>query len=157
MYYHRRFGYLFMRSFKKNKFKQYGFTMMELLIVISLIGILSGVMLNVVSSTKQKQRAEDAVKRTNIEKIVAGVEAYRSGQGYYPATAAATSTYIKWPASPGTYTYRTNSPTNTEFWVYVPMASVPNKIIKYCSNPPAGVLPKIKDCSSTATTTCTGC
>ena len=121
--------------------------MIELLIVISLIGVLSGILLNVIGSTKQKQRAEDAVKRTNLEKAVAGIEAFRSGEGRYPISPLEVTDYIKsWPGAE--YIYNTNLPAYTEFWIYVPMSVVynPPRMFKYCSNPPGSELPKIKEC-----------
>lgn len=61
-----------------------GFTLVELLIVIALIGILSGLLLSIMSPTQQKNRAEDGVIRANIEEAVQGIEAYRAAEGTFP-------------------------------------------------------------------------
>ncbi len=47
----------------------HGFTLIELLIVIVLIGILSGVLLAVIQPGAQRARANEAVMRTNMDKI----------------------------------------------------------------------------------------
>ena len=46
-----------------------GFTLIELLIVIVLIGILSGVLLAVIQPGAQRSRANEAVAKSNLDKI----------------------------------------------------------------------------------------
>lgn len=61
-----------------------GFTLVELLIVVVLISILSGIGLSILNPVRQRQIAEDGVKRSNITKMVDTLEAYFSGEGSYP-------------------------------------------------------------------------
>ncbi len=52
-----------------------GFTLIELLIVIVLIGILSGVLLSVIQPGAQRERAQQAVMRENLDKLLMAVQA----------------------------------------------------------------------------------
>lgn len=75
-----------------------GFTLVELLIVISLLGILSGVMFSVINPKKTRQSSEDRIRITNTQKIKEAANAYFSLEGKYPTTEAEISPYIaSWP------------------------------------------------------------
>lgn len=78
-----------------------GFTLIELLIVVSLVGILSGIVISVINPTLLNNRAKDGVRLGNVAKVAQAFEAYYAAEGSYPATQAAlqtTSGYIKsWP------------------------------------------------------------
>ena len=92
--------------------KNYGFTIIELLVVISVIGVLAGVTINAIDGQRQQQYAQDSSKKTNLEKTCAGIKAYHEGEGSYPlegdennplhssaATANVMKIYINnWPA-----------------------------------------------------------
>lgn len=56
--------------FKSNK----GFTLLELLIVVLIIGILSGVIISVVNPVAQQNRAEYTVTIPSLTKIVLSTE-----------------------------------------------------------------------------------
>ena len=62
------------------------FTLVELLIVVTVIGILSGILLNVVDVTKTRGKARDGVRMANMSKLVQGIEAYAISEGNYPTT-----------------------------------------------------------------------
>jgi len=62
-----------------------GFTLVELLVVISLIGILAGVMISTINPVKQRKIAEDGVKMANLQKYALGIEAYGNASSSYPA------------------------------------------------------------------------
>ena len=98
--------------FNKKKLPGYGFTLIELLIVVSILGILGGVTINVINISAQRNRASDGVKRATLEKLIQGIESKYAIEGTYPANSADTNlipTYIKaWPnGTPvgATYTY----------------------------------------------------
>ncbi|EKD99727.1 MAG: hypothetical protein ACD_22C00189G0005 [uncultured bacterium] len=83
----------------RNNFNR-AFTLIELLIVVSLIGILSGVTLTVINANRQREVASDSVKQANLEKLVQGVESYKASEGIYPVSIKDSGliTYIsKWP------------------------------------------------------------
>lgn len=63
---------------------RHGFTLVELLIVISLVGILSGVALSIINPKKQRQVAEDGVRQSNLNKYALGIESYGNSVGKYP-------------------------------------------------------------------------
>ncbi len=86
-----------------------GFTIVELLIVISIIGILSGVMLSVINVQQTKNRAQDAVRKEDISSIAGALERYYADFNQYPAnTGALAPTYIRAVPTPpegGSYSY----------------------------------------------------
>jgi len=64
-----------------------GFTLVELLVVISLIGILAGVTISIINPKKQRQVAEDGIRQANLQKYALGIEAYGTANGSYPTDA----------------------------------------------------------------------
>jgi len=68
---------------KSLKNKQSGFTIIELLIVIVVIGILAGLVLTTFNGIQQKAR--DTERQTDIKAIHAQVEAFWAQKGYYPS------------------------------------------------------------------------
>lgn len=68
------------RYLRSNK----GFTLVELLVVISLVGILAGVMISIINPVKQRKIAEDGVKMANLQKYALGIEAYGNANSFYP-------------------------------------------------------------------------
>jgi len=101
-----------------------GFTLIELLIVISILGILSGVMYVVINPEAIRGTARDSVRLSNVRKLVEAIESYANMEGTYPADKAAliSSTYLaNWPTdeplSGDSYIYTYYSPTDS-FEVY---------------------------------------
>ena len=70
-----------MRSFKRQK----GFTIVELLIVIVVIGILATLV--IVTFTGIQQKARNTKRQTDINAVDSHVEAYFTENGYYPTLA----------------------------------------------------------------------
>lgn len=64
---------------------QSGFTIVELLIVIVVIGILAGLVLNTFNGIQA--RARDTERKTDVNAIHAQVEAFHASNGFYPTTA----------------------------------------------------------------------
>lgn len=78
--------------------KQQGFTIVELLIVIVVIGILAALVINTFNGIQQKAR--DTERQTDIKALYGQVEAYYVQNGYYPSltdmnTATFRSTNLK--------------------------------------------------------------
>lgn len=63
--------------------KQSGFTIVELLIVIVVIGILAGLVITTFNGIQQKGR--DTERETDIKALHGQVEAYYAQKGYYPS------------------------------------------------------------------------
>ena len=72
---------------------QSGFTIIELLIVIVVIGILAGLVLNVFTGIQEQGR--DAERKTDLEATEGHLEAYAAKNGYYPTDAnVADTTFV---------------------------------------------------------------
>tara|TARA_B100002052_G_C15648574_1_gene491772 strand:+ start:78 stop:572 length:495 start_codon:yes stop_codon:yes gene_type:complete len=67
------------------KQRQSGFTIVELLIVIVIIGILATLVIVTFSGVQQKAR--DSERKTDINGIASQMEAFYAQEGYYPAAA----------------------------------------------------------------------
>ncbi|HIA92074.1 TPA: type II secretion system protein [Candidatus Saccharibacteria bacterium] len=63
--------------------KQQGFTIIELLIVIVVIGILAGLVLNAFGNIQE--RARDTERQNDINALHTALELYYADNGYYPA------------------------------------------------------------------------
>ena len=68
-----------------------GFTLVELLVVISVIGLLSTVA--VVSMGTARQKARDTTRIATMKQLATGLESFYSDIGGYPAEAATTAAY----------------------------------------------------------------
>lgn len=103
-----------------------GFTLIELLLVIAVIGVLSGVVLNVIDVDKTKGKARDGVRISNMGKLVQALEAYCIAEEVCPTNAEVTAfsgkitNYVKeWPQAVGGYNYNYSRITSDTFSVYV--------------------------------------
>ncbi len=137
--------------------------MVELLVVVSLVGILAGVTISIINPVKQRQVAEDGVKQSNLQKLALGVEAYGNANSKYPAAAggkpdpadADVGQFIKQypdgePAG-STYTYYNDS-TNGTFSIVVMKSEVATACFKYHSS-----WGKIQSCTNNCNDGTTGC
>lgn len=66
-----------------HKTKQSGFTIVELLIVIVVIGILAGLVITTFNGIQQKAR--DTERETDVKALHAQIEAFWAQKGYYPS------------------------------------------------------------------------
>ena len=73
----------FFSCFKSSLLLQKGFTLVELLVVISIIGILSGLLFANFGGVREKSR--DGVRKSDLGHIQSALELYRADQGSYPA------------------------------------------------------------------------
>ncbi len=93
----------------KLKAKQSGFTIVELLIVIVVIGILAAI--TIVAYSGITARANGTKAQTNAANTQKVAEAYNADNGYYPATAAAFATGSTSTKEPSGITVGITSPT----------------------------------------------
>lgn len=77
-----------LKRYKHSKTTPYGFTIIELLIVIIVIGILATLV--VYNYTGTQARTRDAKRTTDAKSIEAALESYRSENTGYPASSTAT-------------------------------------------------------------------
>lgn len=61
-----------------------GFTMIELLIVISILGILAVAVLSAINPIEQINRGRDTGSRSDAEQLLSATERFNAFQGYYP-------------------------------------------------------------------------
>ena len=77
----------------KYKRKQQGFTIVELLIVIVVIGILAALVITTFTGIQKKAR--DTERTTDIKALHGQIEAYYAQNQYYPVLADVTTTNLK--------------------------------------------------------------
>lgn len=63
---------------------QHGFTMIELLIVISILGILAVAVLSAINPVEQINRGRDTGSRSDAEQLLSAIDRYNAFQGYFP-------------------------------------------------------------------------
>lgn len=83
-------------------FKKLGFTMIELLIVIAVLGILAVAVLAAINPIEQINRGKDTGSRSDAEQLLSAIDRYYASKGFYPwslnTTSTNTSTYTGSPA-----------------------------------------------------------
>ena len=81
--------------------QQLGFTMIELLIVIAILGILAVVVLSAINPIQQINRGRDTGSRSDAEQLISAIDRFYAMKGYYPWQTGATDTanvQIAWSA-----------------------------------------------------------
>ncbi len=66
-----------------------GFTIVELLVVIALVGILSAILVSTINVRRQRDYANDGVRRQNLMDTAQAVETYFTAERSYPGEGAA--------------------------------------------------------------------
>ncbi len=84
--------------------------MIEVLIVIALIGVLSGAFLVLVNPKAQLQKARDSQRKSNLRQIQSSLEVYRADCGEYPASLGSKITSSVPPCSSPNVTYMQTVP-----------------------------------------------
>ncbi|MBU0974255.1 type II secretion system GspH family protein [Patescibacteria group bacterium] len=79
----------------KKLFRNAGFTMIELLIVISILGILAVAVLSAINPIEQINRGRDTGSRSDAEQLLSAIDRYNAFQGYFPwQTGASDTTHL---------------------------------------------------------------
>lgn len=69
----------------KNLRGSYGFTIMELLVVIGVLGILAGATVSIINKNQPTAIANDSSRRAKMSALIQSLESYRLSEGHYPA------------------------------------------------------------------------
>ncbi len=64
--------------------KEKGFTLVELIIVVAIIGILAAGLLTVLDPANQLKNSRDGRRKSDLKQIQTALELYRADQGVYP-------------------------------------------------------------------------
>ncbi len=98
----------------------YGFTLIELIIVVTIVGIMGGVMLVLVNPRRVEDRTRDSMRITNLQKIAGVADSHHASNGVYPAEQDGRfeSSYLSvWPEDEpvegDVYTYEYDLDSNT--------------------------------------------
>ena len=103
-----------------------GFTLIEILMVVLIIGALTGIVISIVNPTKTQSIARDGIRKANVAKLASAVEAYKQAEGKYPTKVQSTdpasvfrTVYVKnWPD--GVDDKGNLDPTFDYFYNYIP-------------------------------------
>lgn len=74
--------------------KLLGFTMIELLIVIAVLGILAVAVLSAINPIEQINRGRDTGSRSDAEQLISAVDRFYATKGYYPWNKSAFDTIV---------------------------------------------------------------
>jgi prepilin-type N-terminal cleavage/methylation domain-containing protein len=81
-----------LQLFKNAWQKSAGFTMIELLIVIAILGILAVAVLSAINPIEQINRSRDTGSRSDAEQLISAIDRYYAFNGYYPWQTGAADT-----------------------------------------------------------------
>jgi len=82
--------------------KKFGFTMIELLIVIAVLGILAVAVLSAINPIEQINRGRDTGSRSDAEQLLSASDRYYAGKGFYPWANAEDSLNVETSVQAGT-------------------------------------------------------
>lgn len=77
-------------SFRKSS----GFTLVELLIVIAVLGVLAAVVLVAINPLEQLAKGRDAGRKSSVAQIGSALQGYYTTNSAYPATATVNDTWL---------------------------------------------------------------
>ena len=110
---------------------QKGFTLIELLVVIAILGVLAASVLVAINPLEQLARGRDAGRKSTINQIGHGIEAYATAQNGYPAQS---TTWLTTLVTAGELKLAPSNPTATGYTTGCNTANVVQNGICYQTN-----------------------
>ena len=80
-----------------------GFTLIEILVAIAMIGILSGVVVGLLNPSEQFKRTRDAGRKSDLSQLQSALALYYADHGGYPPATGAAGDQIDWGSSSQKY------------------------------------------------------
>ncbi|HVZ11782.1 MAG TPA: type II secretion system protein [Patescibacteria group bacterium] len=109
--------------------KNKGFTLVELVIVIAIVGVLAVLIISYINPPAQLQRARDTQRKSDLAQIQRALEQYYNDFGSYPLSKSDDGSYIIKDSTGATHAWNTPwtpyintlpiDPTSTQKYVYV--------------------------------------
>ncbi|HSX08901.1 MAG TPA: type II secretion system protein GspG [Candidatus Saccharimonadales bacterium] len=107
-----------------------GFTLIEMLVVLAILGLMAGVLLVTLNPSAQLQKSNDAHRKSDLEAIQRALELYYQDTGSYPASS------VSYQIAPGGTAVAWGS---TSWSAYIdPLPKDPIAANKYAYYSPAG-------------------
>lgn len=86
---------LFFRMRTDQIFSSAGFTLIEIVLVIALIGVAATTVITLIDPVGQFRKTRDAQRKTDLRQLQSAFELYRADQGAYPVSMPACGTALK--------------------------------------------------------------
>lgn len=117
-----------------------GFTLMELLVVVAVLGVLMTVVMVLLNPLHYFKLSRDAERKSDLQNIQTALELYYQDNNAYPSVSCAnpssiglSPSYIKTvPSDPGSYTYQYTSVSGTDFVLAARMEAADNHLDSPC-------------------------
>lgn len=117
--------------------KSRGFTLVEIIIVVALIGVLAGGLITILDPAGQLKGSRDSKRKSDLKQIQAALELYRADQGTYPDNSDIGYDVANNPSNTSFVDYPTN--VQATYLQTVPKDPRSNAHYYYCTSSTCGV------------------
>ena len=117
------------QSLFKKHFVEKGFTLIEIIVVLAILGIIAGALLATINPVAQLQKSNDARRKSDLESLQRALELYYQDKGSYPPSSGnfkllINSVTLNWGGSWSPYmTTLPTDPVSADTYVYYSPAS----------------------------------
>jgi type II secretion system protein G len=127
----------FDKEIKNLRYKRSGFTLLELLIVISIIGLLTSISLFALQGARTQGR--DSKRKADLEQIRTGLELYKADCNQYPANLPGVGSSLTGTCTGVTNTYiqsMPGDPSSVSSYYYNRVSTVTYNLCSHLEDPP---------------------